>query len=84
MQLKSKVFCGKSGFFDQLSVGSPQQEGAFFVSGDASFEKIPTVSGVDFLLSSDSVNFYPSDNPSGYATKEYVDQQIQIALSGLI
>jgi hypothetical protein len=80
-KFKSKLFYGKSGFFDSIGIGTEDVQGGLHISGrdirveggDAYFENRPLVSGIPVMVQGDASDvdtssFYPISNPSGFIT----------------
>jgi hypothetical protein len=80
-KFKSKLFYGKTGFFDSVGIGVSEPENGLHISGadfklesgQAYFQYRPVVSGFPVMLSGDTISIdvsdlYPADNPSGFIT----------------
>jgi hypothetical protein len=80
-KFKSKLFYGKTGFFDSVGIGVSEPENGLHISGadfklesgQAYFQYRPLVSGFPVMLSGDTISIdvsdlYPADNPSGFIT----------------
>jgi hypothetical protein len=81
-KFKSKLFYGKTGFFDSVGIGVSEPENGLHISGAdfklesgrAYFQYRPLISGSPVMLSGDTISIdvsdlYPADNPSGFITE---------------
>jgi hypothetical protein len=80
-KFKSKLFYGKTGFFDSVGIGVSEPENGLHISGadfklesgQAYFQYRPLISGSPVMLYGDTISvdvsdLYPRNNPSGFIT----------------